>query len=267
MIFAFILIFILGLAIGSFINALEYRIESKMSINGRSLCPHCKHKLAWYDLAPVLSYVFLRGKCRYCGKGISAQYPIVELLAGISFLAIFLEFGFPTDIRAIFVTFLLLFIISVAILVGLHDYKTTYILSGWVYAGVAAAILLIGIRYSGAIAWQPIVGYIEPFLLSALIPGLFFFSMYFFSKGKWMGEGEYELAVFIGLTLGSPLAIPAYYFAFVVGSVVGLALVYISKKKQMNSEIPFGPFLMAGLIFALIFGQQIVNLYARIFLS
>jgi leader peptidase (prepilin peptidase)/N-methyltransferase len=82
-----------------------------------------------------------------------------------------------------------------------------------------------------------------------------------------MGAGEYELAALIGLTLGFPLVVPAYYFSFIVGSVVGLILVYVSKKKQMNSEIPFGPYLMAGLIFALIFGQQIVNLYARIFLG
>ena len=82
-----------------------------------------------------------------------------------------------------------------------------------------------------------------------------------------MGEGEYELAALMGLALGFPLILPAYYFGFIVGSIIGLILVYGSKKKKMNSEIPFGPYLMAGLIFALIFGQQIVNLYARIFLG
>jgi leader peptidase (prepilin peptidase) / N-methyltransferase len=270
-----------GLAFGSFINALEYRIEIKESINGRSFCPHCKHQLAWYDLFPLLSFLLLRGKCRYCGKKVSFQYPIVELLTGFAFLGVSLSV-IPGLSRNLFTRIpavagmtimptvsllLLLFITFVAVLVGLHDYKTTYILSGWVYAGILSALIKLFLGYSGAFAWQPIINYVLPFVLSVFVPGLLFYSLYFFSKGRWMGEGEYELAILIGLTLGFPLVLPAYYFAFIVGSIVGLILVYVSKKKQMNSEIPFGPYLMAGLIFALIFGQQIVSLYAKLFLG
>ncbi len=267
MIYIALIIFVLGLCIGSFINAFEYRIENKMGIKGRSLCPHCKHQLSWQDLVPVISYTLLRGKCRYCAKEISPQYPIVELLTGLTFLGVFLKLGLPTDPKSVLSLLIILFICFVAVLVGLHDYKTTYILSSWVYIGIIAAVILAAINYPGDIAWQPVLNYALPYVFSALVPGLLFYSLYFFSKGKWMGEGEYELAALMGLTLGLPLVIPAYYFAFIVGSVVGLALVYISKRKQMNSEIPFGPYLMAGLIFSLIFGQQIVDLYAKLFLG
>lgn len=275
-----ILVFILGLSVGSFVNAYEYRIREKKSIHGRSFCPHCKHQLAWYDLFPLFSFALLGGKCRYCGKKISWQYPIVELLTGVGFVGVFAKyFWIPVGVypelvewtgmtvRSMIGLLLLLFIVFVAVLVGLHDYKTTYILSKWVYLGALAAVILAVVNYQDVFSWQPLFTYFSPFLLSAFIPGLLFYSLYFFSKGRWMGEGEYELAILIGLTLGFPLVLPAYYFAFITGSVVGLLLVYAARKKQMDSAIPFGPFLMSGLVFSLIFGQQIVNLYARIFLG
>jgi len=273
------LVFIFGLSIGSFVNAFEYRIRENKSISGRSFCPHCKHQLAWYDLFPLLSFILLRGKCRYCGKKISWQYPVVEFLTGVAFVGVFAKYfwipafagmtfeGTGATLKLVVSLLLTFFIVFIAVLVGLHDYKTTYILSLWVYAGVLAAVIRIAISYQGVFAWQPIVSFATPFALAAFIPGLFFYSLYFFSKGRWMGEGEYELAILMGLALGFPLIVPAYYFAFIVGSVLGLILVYGSKQKQMNSEIPFGPFLMGGLAFALIFGQQIADFYARIILG
>jgi len=271
-------ILVSGLIIGSFINALQYRIQIGQKNTGRSYCPKCKHTLAWYDLLPVISWVMLLGKCRYCHKKISIQYPLIELITGFLFVAVGLVsglgpkindalFGFqPISnnllIKYIVLLVLLLTITSIFILLALHDAKTSYILSYYAYTGIILSFVYHLVEYAGK--WQLIdlLDYLYPYILSGVIPALFFFSLYLVSKGKWMGAGDAELALFIGIFLGSVLTPVAFYIAFIVGSIYGVGKIMM-KKSQMKSALPFGPFLIAGCFFAYIVGQNIVNYYLK----
>jgi len=273
-IFIFSVIFVLGLAIGSFINALVYRIVNKMSISrGRSICPQCKHQLAWYDNVPVVSYLWLKGSCRYCLKPISIQYPIVELTTGAIFLAMTWKVGlgeitnYQLPITSVIALLAILFISFCLILVALYDQKTTYVLSGYVYVGIVAALVYLLATYAGS--WE--VGKVGLFLLpngfAALVAMLPFALLYLVSKGAWMGAGDIEIAALLGFLLGWPNFLVALYFAFIVGSIWGLAKIYIFKNAGLKSEMPFAPFLIAGTVFAFIFSEQLINLYVKIFLG
>ena len=99
------------------------------------------------------------------------------------------------------------------------------------------------------------------------MPASIFFSLYFFSKGKWMGAGDSELAVLMGLVLGYPLVIVAFYVTFIVGSVWSLIQIYITKKAKMRSAIPLGPFMVLGIFVAYFYGQQMIDLYFKMFLG
>ncbi|MEI6266832.1 MAG: prepilin peptidase [bacterium] len=287
-----IIIFLLGLVIGSFINALEYRITEKKTMAGRSFCPHCKHQLAWYDLFPLLSFAFLGGNCRYCKKKISWQYPLIELITGITFVGVLLASPFATlyDFTKVALDlpilsqslalyqenfflisgiklFLTLIVFSVLVLVALHDAKTGYILSTYVYVAAAMSFVIIILAFSGGADMTNIISYFFPYLWSAIVPASIFFSLYFFSKGKWMGAGDSELAVLMGLVLGYPLVIVAFYVTFIVGSVWSLIQIYITKKAKMRSAIPLGPFMVLGIFVAYFYGQQMIDLYFKMFLG
>jgi leader peptidase (prepilin peptidase) / N-methyltransferase len=275
------LIFALGLIIGSFLNALEYRIGTKLSITkGRSICPKCKKQIAWYDNIPVVSYLFLLGNCRQCKKQISLQYPLIEIITGISFVAVFWKITTSSSLlemtsdisvlaesKTIIGIICLLLAASCLILIALHDAKTSYIVSPAVYVGVVAMLIYRLTSYTGEVSLSSIWSFYNPILIATAIPVLLFAGLHFFSRGKWMGAGDIELAVLIGLFAGWPGILPAYYFAFIVGSIWGLIQIYLTKKAKMKSEMPFGPFLAAGALFGFTFGQQIIDIYARIFLG
>jgi len=262
------LIFIFGLTIGSFINALEYRIDSELSIlKGRSICPKCKKQLKWYENIPVLSFLFLEGKCGHCKEPISWQYPIVELLTGFSFVAGFWKLGVLTDTISIFSHLILYFIFSILILVALHDQKTSYVLSAYVYAAIISVVIYLLVTYTGVWEIKNIWLYLLPNLASALIAASPFAILYIFSKGAWMGAGDIEVAVLLGFLLGWPNFLIALYFAFIVGSLWGIIKVYMLKNAKLKSELPFAPFLIAGTFFAFLFAEQLVSLYVKIFLG
>lgn len=268
------IIFIFGLAIGSFINALEYRIGTKLSIvKGRSICPKCKKQLAWYDNVPLFSFIFLGGKCRQCQKPISWQYPIVELLTGVTFVAVawktfaISDFIVRANTRTILGLVCLFFIFFCLILVALHDQKTSYVLSGYVYVATTATLVYLVLNYTGAWTFHDVWSYISPNLLATLLAILPFATLYIVSKGAWMGAGDIEVAAILGLLLGWPNFLVALYFAFILGSVWGLAKVYALKNAGLKSEMPFAPFLIAGISFAFVFGEKLVSLYVKMFLG
>jgi prepilin signal peptidase PulO-like enzyme (type II secretory pathway) len=267
------LLFVLGLIIGSFINAFEYRIDKDVSIaKGRSICPRCKKQIAWYDNIPVISFLLLSGKCRQCHKKISLQYPVIELLTGFAFalVASELKASFLVNGVAVLSVIALLSILFAAaclILVAVHDAKTSYIMSSVVYAGIAAMFIYYVATYTGA---RNLVAFWDQYtvlVIATAIPAIIFAALHFFSKGKWMGAGDIELAVLVGLFAGWPGIMPAYYFAFIVGAIWGLIQVYYAKRAGLKSEMPLGPFLVFGAFFGFVFGEQLVGLYARIFLG
>ncbi|MDP2664327.1 MAG: prepilin peptidase, partial [bacterium] len=218
-----VVIFLLGLIIGSFLNCLIYRLETEESFwKGRSFCPRCRHKLSWQDLIPVLSFFLLRRKCRYCKELISWQYPLIEIATGLLFLLIFnFQFSIFNFIIA-----------SLLIVIFVYDLKYYIIPDKIVYP----AILVSGI-------WYTVYGLALYTVYSALGAAAFFLSIVLLSRGKWMGFGDVKLAFLMGLFLGWPNVFIALFLAFFIGAVLGVILI-ISGKKQLSSEIPFGPFLV-----------------------
>lgn len=250
-------VFLFGLCIGSFLNCVIYRLEEKQSFSkGRSYCPSCKHQLSWKDLIPILSYVFLLGHCRYCKKKISIQYPLVELATGILFI---LAFNADHIVQSIY----FLLSISFLIIIFVSDLKH-YIIPD----KVILPAILISLAYNtfslvtGDFTWS----YFVRLFWAGFLPALFFFSLFFFSRGKWIGFGDVKLALFMGFLLGPNRIIAALFLAFLAGSVIGMGLIIFGKKK-MKSEVPFGPFLVSGTLVSLFWGIDIINWYLNIFIK
>ncbi len=238
-------IFIFGLIVGSFLNCLIYRLEIEESfLKGRSYCPRCKQILSWPDLIPVLSFLFLKGKCRYCQQKISIQYPLVELATGILFVSIF------NILYSIFYILITCFLIVIFV----YDLKH-YIIPDKIIYPVIVIALVFNFQFS-----------IFKFsILSAIGAAAFFLLIVLISRGKWMGVGDIKLAFLIGLVLSWPNILVALFLAFFIGAVIGLGLI-ISGKKKLKSEVPFGPFLVTGTFIAMFFGEQLINWYLDLFL-
>jgi len=249
-------IFIFGLIIGSFLNCVIYRLTPRQYnggglLRGRSFCPHCKHVLSWLDLIPVLSFLFLRGKCRYCQKPISLQYPVVEIATGAVFLLIILA------VSNIYTYAYLLLMSCFLIVIFVYDLKYYIIPDKIIYPAIAAALI-----YNLLMSDIPRMSDI---LMSAFGAAAFFLAIVLVSRGKWMGVGDIKLAFFMGLLLGWPNILTALFLAFFIGAIMGLGLI-LSGKKTLKSEVPFGPFLVAGTFLAMFWGSEIVNWYLNLFL-
>lgn len=241
-----IAVFLLGLIVGSFLNCFIYRTETGQSfLKGRSFCPKCKHKLGVSDLFPVFSFLLLGGRCRYCKKKISWQYPLVELATGLLFLCLFI-FDF---------SFLYFLIAPVLVVVFVYDLKHYLIPEKAVYLAVAVAFLHI-------------IFYLRPdflnYLFAASGAGAFFFFIVLISKGRWMGMGDISLAFLMGLVLGWPDILVALFLAFFMGAIIGVGLI-LASKKSLKSEVPFGPFLVLGTFIAIFYSQQIINWYLSLY--
>ncbi|MFY9493316.1 MAG: prepilin peptidase [Minisyncoccia bacterium] len=244
------LAFVLGLIGGSYINALVWRLyRGKNTVWARSECVRCGHKLGFWDLIPVVSFLMLAGRCRYCRAKISWQYPVVELASGLGLY--YLALNFEPDL---FIWLAGIFLITVFVFV--YDLKYLLIPNGAVLLGVVWAVA--GLAYFGG-----------DFLTSSLAAALafsFFFLPYYLSKGKWMGGGDAKLGLFLGLWLGWPAILEALLLAYVLGTVVGLALV-ASGFVTFKSKVPFGPFLITGAWLAYMWGDAILQWYGNILLN
>ncbi len=274
MIFYYSIIFIFGLVIGSFLNCVIYRLEKEESfLKGRSYCPHCKHQLSWQDLIPVLSFFILKGKCRYCGKPISYQYPLVEIGTGILFLLIFNFFGFAKSCEAgqisissfeILNLSYLLLISSLLIIIFVYDFKHYIIPDRVVFPAIAIVFFYqLFTNWNLGFNWNLELG-IWSFIASAFLASGFFLSIILISRGAWMGLGDVKLAFLMGLLLGFPNIIVALFLAFLIGAIIGIGLI-ISKKKTVKSEVPFGPFLVIGTFIAMFWGEKIISHYFFLF--
>jgi len=246
-IYFYSLLFLLGISFGSFLNAWEWRIHSEKSIsNGRSKCPTCDKTLKWYDNIPIVSFIFLRGKCWHCKKDISWQYPAVELVTGISFIFVgwFHQFDPLLIFRDCAIFFLLLFTF-------VYDFKYQLILDRMTLApaGILFAISLL----FGWHQWTSM-------LLGAVIGGGFFLAQFVLSKGKWIGGGDIRLGVFMGVILGWQLTLLALFLAYILGATVGVGLI-ASKKKKLASKVPFGTYLTIATFVAMFWGPKIISWY------
>ena len=249
-------IFVFGLIFGSFLNCVIYRLHSGESfLKGRSFCPNCQHILSWPDLIPVFSFLILKGKCRYCHKPISLQYPLVELATGTVFLLIFwnLEFGIWDLLFRLLISCFL-------IIIFVYDLKHYIIPDQVIYPAIVIAFLYN--IYQFTIDNQQLT--INNFL-SAFGSAAFFLTLVLISHEKWLGWGDVKLAFLMGLFLGWPKILLALFLAFFIGAIIGIELIILGKK-TLKSEIPFGPFLVSGTFLALFFGQKILDWYLNLFL-
>lgn len=253
-----IFIFLFGLIIGSFLNYVVYRLSLEghsfykdfINIKSRSYCPHCKHSLSWKDLFPVLSFIFLQGRCRYCNKKISWQYPIVEISTALLFLFIYYQNAPVID------TIFMLYIVSVLIIIFAFDLKHYLIPDKILFPAICISIVY-NICLNPALFLNHVV--------AALLASLFFLIIYLVSKGAWMGFGDVKLAILLGLILGFPNILAGMFLAFCLGAIIGLVIILLGKK-GLKSEVPFAPFLITGTLIALFWGQSIVNWYLHLFI-
>lgn len=255
-----VFVFIFGLCVGSFLNAVIYRIEQKKGLGGRSFCPHCKRKLSWKDLFPVFSFLYLRGKCRYCKQKISAQYPILEVSTALIFLLIFQFQASNIKFQGIVDLIFILHAASVLIIIFVYDFKHYLIPDKVLLPAILIAIIY---RITESLVYGGASLFLNYFL-AALIASGFFLAIFIFSAGKWMGFGDVKLAVLMGLLLGFKKVLVALFLAFLFGAIIGVITILL-KKKTFKSEIPFGPFLIIGTFLALFWGNQIINWYLNVY--
>lgn len=242
----YIFVTILGIMFGSFLNVLIYRIPKKEEfVKTSSHCMSCNHKLAWYDNIPLFSWLTLGGKCRYCKAKISIQYPIIEAVNGLMWLAVFL-------VNGINVSSILICAMSSALLaLSVIDWRTYEIANGFHNFIAVLAFINIAMDYTN---W------------SSYLIGMFCVSIPLFIIGLFggMGFGDVKLMAACGLFLGWQKVILALVIGCVVGSIIHLIRMKVSKAEHM---LAFGPYLSIGVLTASLFGAQILSWYLALFVQ
>ncbi len=249
-----VLVFFFGIITGSFLNVCILRLPEKRSIVfGPSSCPDCGVRLTAIDMVPVLSFIFLRGRCRHCGKKISAQYPAVELLTGALFLMLYIKLGLHWQ--------LLVFaaLIAVLIVISLIDWRHMEIPNGLIVALLIigalqlAATLLFGVFQDWTVYAIGLFAGGLPLWLIAL------FCAYVLKKEAF-GGGDVKLMAAAGLIVGWRLVITSYIIGIVAGALFGVIMLGSGRKKRTD-EMPFGPFLSLGIMASVFFGDELINWY------
>jgi prepilin signal peptidase PulO-like enzyme (type II secretory pathway) len=255
-------LFFIGIFFGSFFLVLIDRIPAgKSPFVGRSHCDTCGHTLGWTDLIPVISFVLLRGRCRYCRKSFSYMYPLLEVLTGVLFALTpyFLASSSEGIVNAFDIRTLLfsLFVIATFIVIFVTDLRY-----GIIPFLVVIPAVILTIFYQGLTEPSVVIHSV----LSAVCAAGFFLLLYLVTKGKGMGLGDVVLVVYLGLLLSFPGIVTALYIAFLTGAAVSLILIIGRHKKLRGSTIPFGPFLIFGAFLAYFWGDQLLQLFTRLFL-
>lgn len=204
-IFLYIVIFLYGIVIGSFLNVLIFRIPKKENIVQSSHCMNCGHKLGWRDMVPVFSYIILRGRCRQCGARISIQYPLIEALNGVLYVVVFMAGGFT------FSSVLYCLMTSALIVIAVIDERTYQIpVSQNLFLGLLGILMTV---YDFRHILSHIIG--------AVIVSLFLYGLYYFSSGKAIGGGDIKLMAYAGLLLGAKtLFLHLFLHAFLAPSSI-----------------------------------------------
>lgn len=269
MILTFVLIpaflFILGAAIGSFLNVIIYRsARGETWVKGRSHCETCRKTIAWYDNIPLLSYFLLGGKCRYCKKELSLSHPVIEGLTGILFvwwyLAGFFFFQLTQEPFNVLQPVFWLAVGIILLMIVLIDFKYMIIPD---VAVTLLFILVIAYRISLVTTGVMQTRDLLLSLVSMVAASAFFFFLWLVTKGRGMGFGDVKLALPLGLLLGWPKIMVWIFASFLIGAVFGIALLSM-KKVKLKQAVPFGPFLVIGTLISLIWGEQLFSWYVTL---
>lgn len=249
----YIFAFLFGAVVGSFLNVCICRLpEERSVVSPPSACPSCGVDIRWYDNIPILSYLVLRGQCRSCKASISWRYPLVEALNGLLTLALFVRFG-PS------LTFLALFLFcSALVAITFIDFDHQIIPDVISLPGI-----VVGFVFSFFLPWlgwqSSLVGIVAGGGVLWLIIELY----YRLRKEEGMGGGDVKLLAMIGAFLGWRAVLFTLFAASLVGSVVGVSLMYL-QKKDGKLAIPFGPYLAFGAVLYIFYGKQIIFWYLNI---
>lgn len=257
---SFILFFIFGALIGSFLNVVILRLPKSQSLGGRSHCMNCGRVLSSVELIPVVSFLALRGRCRHCHTAISKRYAIIETITGLLFGLVAIKFFAVTPL-ALVTTIKWLILSAAAVVIFTIDLEHYLILdSVLTIFGSLLVIVNVGLDFlAGVKPWSPQSLFITS-LITAVGCSLPFFLLWYFSSGKWMGFGDVKLGLFLGLALGWPSAVVAIFLGVFLGAIVGMLLL-ITKVKTLKSRLPFGTFLSFGAVLAIFYGPTVFNWY------
>lgn len=227
------------------------------------MCPNCKHELAWYDLIPLFSWLFLSGKCRYCKKPISIQYPLVELFMAIVFIVSYLAWPLGTDNLEGQLSLAVWLIASVGLMaLAVYDYK-------WMQLPTIISFSLIIFTVAARLAYivfyeqNPGEALVEWVLAVVISSGLFFL-LYIISKGKWIGDGDITLGVILGTLLATPMLSFLMIFLASVLAIIFSAPELMKSKNKLKKQIPYGPFLIMATFLVLLWGQELIDWYKKV---
>nr|WP_158739163.1 A24 family peptidase [Defluviitalea raffinosedens] len=245
-----LLVIVIGFIVGSFLNVCVFRIPLKESIIfPPSHCMYCQHKLGILDLIPLLSFIFLKGQCRYCGKKINMQYPVIELANGMIYWILFRKFGLSYSFM-----FYALFS-SLLLVIAVIDFRTQMIPNKLIIFGILLGTIFITIDYIINRSFLAIQNGITGFLAGALM----ILIIILISQGG-MGAGDMKLMGVIGLFLGFRGVIMSFFLGVLLGGIIGVILL-ATKIKDRKAAIPFAPFLVLGTFASLYWGDQIFCWY------
>jgi prepilin signal peptidase PulO-like enzyme (type II secretory pathway) len=255
----FVIFFLFGLIIGSFLNVVIARLRTLESILGRSFCRHCRKKICWYDNIPLLSFVVLAGKCRHCRERISWQYPLVEFLTAILFGVAGMVFFSPFEPASWIETAFVMGVIAFAVVISAYDAK---------YKEIPMTVLWMGILWAGVfLLWLDAVSVsvqmrdvfdlgLHSGVSAALAGSFFFFLLSAVSRERWMGLGDAYVVFWIGLVLGWPDILVSLLSAFTVGAAWGVGMIVFGKS-SLKSQVPFAPFLLGAMVLVLFLREWI----------
>lgn len=253
-----IISFVLGSVFGSFYNVCIYRIPENLSVcNPPSHCYNCNTRLKPIDLVPILSWLFIGGKCRYCKNSISPRYALIEFLTGVLFTLVYLKFGY----RVITVYYMIF--ISLLIIITFIDIDHYIIPDKLILIGVIVSLVANGLGFG--------IDFFDGLRGALFTGGSMFIVIWiieFFIKREVMGGGDIKLYTMVGLFLGSKLSLLTILFSIYIGAFYGIFIILYNKirNKNYNSMIPFGPFISIASIVLLFYGNQIIKFYINIFL-
>lgn len=246
-ILSYITVFLFGITIGSFLNVCIYRIPAKEDIvKTRSHCMSCGYQLKWYDLIPLFSYLFLGGKCRKCGQKISVQYPLIEALNGGLWLLVFAVYGGSIE------TLLYCFLFSALLTLSVIDFRTYEIPLGINLFILALGLIRVITDYTN---WLD-------YAIGLFSVSVFLYLIFLVTKGRGIGGGDIKLMAVCGLLLGWKEIILAFVLGCIIGSIVHLARMKLTKADHV---LAMGPYLAVGVMIASLWGEQMIQWYFGLF--
>ena len=238
------------MAVGSFLNVCIYRLPRSLSlVRPGSMCPNCKKKIPFYDNIPVMSYLWLRGRCRHCGTIISFRYPVVELTAGLFAVAVYSRHGFTFE--GLFFYALVGLLLVVTFIDIDHQIIPNVITYPGIVVGFLCSLWLGHVTYKESLAG---------ILLGGGILLLVAWGYYFLTKKEGMGGGDVKLLAMIGAFLGWKAVVFTIFVGSAVGTVAGVA-VMLRTREGRKMAVPFGPFLSLGALLYMFQGPQIIHWY------